>query len=842
MQVHRCQFVDYVPKPINAIECAPATSTTLLPYVAVGRANGDIELWRRRGNMIHEKTIPGMAQNGSLETLAWSHQTQLTEDDLELFTTPKEQAAARKRLAERAPRLFSAGLNAVIIEWDLAKLVPKAAVDSYGGAVWCMATNHAQTQLAVGTEDGHIRLFDISDDGVEYLCCFDKVNSRILAVAWSQGDKSIVTGSADGCVRIWDTQTRSLKTRMTLPKQGRDHTLVWAVKVLRDNTIVSGDSRGKVTFWNLVMNVKEHEFRALGADVLCLAVDESGQTVFASGVDPKITQFKLLASNTTGEAEDKKKVSKKWQIAGFRRYHTHGVRAIVVSAGETPKDDLLISGGADTQVAYCASGGFPNENPHRQPCFPPLNSAISIATEAKLVLQRQDSMLKLWSLGQAEPVSKTLGEQMESGQSLQVFQRQRDLLQMELTTKTNIICSAISPKGNLVLASDSEGPRLYSVVQVGDTDNTVKVKRIREFPPLDFVPEYSEQRGVVQAHFSADETRMVVATADGFVSVVDISSWQNSKDRRFTTIRRHCGHRFAKSEVELDSECNDGVPTHAAQVRKQPDSVVHTRTITSMAVSHDEKWTATCDSTGLVVASENESDSLLVVPPLGVAPGDWPTALSFDSQNNLVLPTNTNRIYVFDVRAGQFTEWTQRYAMDHIPSRYNGLIDCVAGVTVNPAEPECVYAWAVNHITRIDLTQPPGPKRAVLNIHKRKQIEHKIIEQVVGEKEEADRRLIKHSKKRKGNHRATDSISSSTSSLATLEEGGGKDWETTVVARLREAGINVEETHNFRMTQRYQALMHASFVDANTMVIVVRPWIDVAATLPPAYHRHKYGA
>ncbi|KAJ2421963.1 U3 small nucleolar RNA-associated protein, partial [Coemansia sp. RSA 2531] len=452
--------------------------------------------------------------NGSLETLTWAHQTQLTQDDLEIFDTPKERADATARLAESAPRLFSAGLNAIIVEWDLAKLVPKTAVDSYGGAVWCMATNHAQTQLAVGTEDGHIRIFDITNGSLVYKSCFNKVNSRILSVAWSHDDKTIVTGSADSCVRIWDAATRTVSVRMTLPKEGRDSTLVWSVIVLKNGTIVSGDSRGRVSFWNPELHVIEQEFRALGADVLCLTADETGHTVFASGVDPKITQFKLLAggsiadSAANGVAGKKKLVirPKKWQLAGFRRYHTHDVRAIAVSSHL--ENDLIISGGVDTQVAYCQARPFPNENPHRQPCFPPLNSVISVASEASLILQRQGNTLKLWALGKAEPASRLLADQMESGQALQVYQRQKDLLRMELKTKTNLLCSSISPSGSLIAASDAEGPKLYSVTYADDSRSTVRVRRIGEFPPPGFVPDFSESQGAVLMQFTPDETRL----------------------------------------------------------------------------------------------------------------------------------------------------------------------------------------------------------------------------------------------------------------------------------------------------------------------------------------------
>ncbi|KAI9502938.1 WD40-repeat-containing domain protein [Coemansia spiralis] len=863
MQVHRCRFIDYVPQAINAIEYAPKLS--IRPYIAVGRANGDIELWQARENLVYVKTIPGIA-NGSLETLAWAHRTDLTEDELELFDTEKEQTKFKKQLREKAPRLFSAGLNAVIVEWDLGKLIPKAAVDSYGGAVWCMATNHAQTKLAVGTEDGHIRIFDILDDKLAYQHCFDKVNSRILSLAWSHDDTTIITGSADSCVRIWDAETRRISARMTLPKEGRDP---------HSGAIVSGDSRGHVVFWDSTMRVVQQDFKALGADVLCLATDESGYTVYASGVDPKITQFKLFIGNRPAGTVDKNKDSdadasvikkkinarsRKWQLAGLRRYHTHDVRALAVSSHL--QTDLLISGGIDTQVTSCESRPFPNENPHRQPCFTPHNNIISVAPKGELILQRQDMTLKLWALGKAEPVSKTLGDQMESGQSLQVYERQRDLLRMDLKLKTNLLCSVISLSGSLIAVSDAEGPKLYSVTRIDDSRGGVRVRRVKAFPPDNFVPEYSEARGAVQMRFTGDEKTLVIATVEGFISVVDISQWTSGV---FTTVCRHCCHRSEKSEVEADAGCSD-VPTYPAIFRSQIPADTATRTIVSLTISKNDKYVAASDSTGSITVSQLGANKQTLLPNANdAAKASLPTAIAFDANDNLVITSSANHIRIWDVATSKYSNWSRQHGSKNIPKSFAGMMDCVSGIMINPTEPTCVYLWAANHITRVDLSLPPGSAKAVLNVHKRKQIEQSIIEQVVEERAACEKRSERHEQKRmkkqlvggggssehaNGDHSMdvdgetnsnADTEKTVVSEAATDMTNQSKDWEGTIIARLREAGIDVAEPHNFRMTQRYQSLMHTSFIDTNTMVVVERPWIDVASALPSAYHRHKYG-
>lgn len=70
---------------------------------------------------------------------------------------------------------------------------------------------------------------------------------------------------------------------------GKD-TCIWAVVVLPDGTIVSGDSTGNVIFWDARFGTRLCSF-AHDADVLALAAAPGGNAVFASGVDPRICLY-----------------------------------------------------------------------------------------------------------------------------------------------------------------------------------------------------------------------------------------------------------------------------------------------------------------------------------------------------------------------------------------------------------------------------------------------------------------------------------------------------------------------------------------------------------------------
>jgi U3 small nucleolar RNA-associated protein 4 len=101
----------------------------------------------------------------------------------------------------------------------------------------------------------------------------DKTDSRILTLAWHPDGTHLVCGSSDGNIRKIIVSTGSVVDRMIIgPKKGED-TLIWSVLVLKDGTVVSGDSLGGVTFWDWKTCTQKYRIRAHYADVLCMAAD-----------------------------------------------------------------------------------------------------------------------------------------------------------------------------------------------------------------------------------------------------------------------------------------------------------------------------------------------------------------------------------------------------------------------------------------------------------------------------------------------------------------------------------------------------------------------------------------
>lgn len=340
LYLHRSRFVDYTPSSITALAFShPSNLSTKNTFtetlrLAIGRSNGDIEIWHPRQDKVwyHETTLKGGAER-SIEGLAW------TQD-------PKEFGG---RL-----RLFSIGQSAYITEWDLADGKPRKHLDCNGAIIWSISAQPRKIDnnplqegeeddsqnLVVGVDDGSVIVVGTSGGpgSLNYVKTLVRVSAksggRVLSLTW-QGRHKVVAGLADSTIRVWDLRSGQIVQRMSL---GREITrgknvLIWAVKVLKNGDIVCGTSAGEVLFWNgknytLMQRLRGHE-----SDVLCLETNAAGDMVFSAGIDMKTVVYHI----TGGDSR------KKWAELGHRRYHQHDVRAM--AAYEGGDISCLVSGG-----------------------------------------------------------------------------------------------------------------------------------------------------------------------------------------------------------------------------------------------------------------------------------------------------------------------------------------------------------------------------------------------------------------------------------------------------------------------------------------------------------------
>lgn len=354
MDIHRCRFVPYPPSAINALAFShpsnpnakgkgPATLR-----LAIGRANGDIEIWNPlKGSWFQETTLRG-GKDRTIEGLVWTQDPD--EEDREGWRIPGKL------------RLFSIGYSSTVTEWDLELGKPIRHSSGTYGEAWCLAaqprlqakelgSDKSKTEgqfegqhLAVGCADGAVVLLSTADGDLKFLRTFTRPSTkraRILSITFKNRDV-VVAGYADSTIRAFDIRNGQLLRSMSLgagPAGGPREILVWSVKCLPDGTIVSGDSTGELRFWDgnnftLVQRLKSHV-----ADILDIAVSSDGESVISGGMDRRTTIYKRTGSGKKGDR-------RRWAELTHKRFHSHDVK--VMATFETKNLSIVASGGTSS--------------------------------------------------------------------------------------------------------------------------------------------------------------------------------------------------------------------------------------------------------------------------------------------------------------------------------------------------------------------------------------------------------------------------------------------------------------------------------------------------------------
>lgn len=338
MDIHRSRFVPYAPSAINALAFSHSQAENEKEdpeslRLAVGRANGNIEIWNpAKGAWIQERVFPG-GKDRSVEGLAWTQE-------------PEEKSQHGKTIPGKL-RLFSIGYSTSITEWDLVTGLPARHSSGNHSEVWCFAAQPKtkptdQQKLVAGCADGTLVLLSTEDNDVrfeKFLARSTTKKSRVLSITFKDRN-TVIAGFADSTIRVIDIRNGSVLRNISLgsgPPGGPKEILIWKVKCLANGDFVSGDSTGDIRIYDGKNYSQKQRLSGHEADVLDLAVSQDGTMIFSGGMDRR-TCFYSSSGN--------KKTKEKWRKVSHQRYHDHDVKAmatyeghdlnIIVSGGENP--------------------------------------------------------------------------------------------------------------------------------------------------------------------------------------------------------------------------------------------------------------------------------------------------------------------------------------------------------------------------------------------------------------------------------------------------------------------------------------------------------------------------
>lgn len=326
MDIHRCRFVPFPASPINALAFSHP-SAKRQARLAVGRANGDIEIWNPlKGNWFHETTIHG-GRDRSVDSLVW--------------VTGEDETLQDGNVIAGRSRLFSIGYTSTITEWDLEKGRAKKHASGQHGDIWCFAAqppkesnngvaSASQPQrLVAGTIDGSIVLYSIDDDDLQFqrtLVKTAKKNIKMVSIAF-QSRQRVVVGCSDSSIHVYDLRNGERVGMMTLGTDligGSKNIIVWSVKCLKNGDIVSGDSTGQICIWDGKHYAQAQRIQSHKSDVLSLATGADGQTIVSGGMDRRTALYRHMKSDTSPP---------RWQRVFYRKSHDHDVKAMASFEG-----------------------------------------------------------------------------------------------------------------------------------------------------------------------------------------------------------------------------------------------------------------------------------------------------------------------------------------------------------------------------------------------------------------------------------------------------------------------------------------------------------------------------
>ncbi|XP_067245321.1 U3 small nucleolar RNA-associated protein 4 homolog [Chanodichthys erythropterus] len=607
-KVHRVRLFDYMPSGIRALAFNQQNER-----MAVARLDGTVEIFHCSDSFFQEKIIPGREQCG-IEGLSWVGE-----------------------------RLFSAGLNGEITEYDLTNQSVKYTIEAYGGPIWTITGNQQGTHLVVGCEDGTVKLFEVNEDKIQFERNLDRQKGRIISLSWHPSGSKIAAGMMDR-IQVFDVETghsihRMLADRGVGTSRSKE-CMVWSVVYLSDGTIISGDSVGMVKMWNDHTGTLIKSHNVTKCDVLALSVSQNEDSLVVGTSEGFVVQFQFISMVLD-------KDDKEWVRTRTFRNHTHDVRAVAEIT------TAVVSGGMDTQlvvrplldkfeVKSSASALRKINFPHR--------SLVSCARKSGLMLFQYPVHLELWRLGESEG-------QGIPGSSLLVKRKPEKLLHLKVKGEDHIRCSAVSPCGEWIAYSTASSLRLY---RLHCDNNNVSITKISKIPKV--------LSSASQLCFSSDSSHLFSASTQSSVHLVSLSQ---------------SGCKFVAT--------------------LKPKSGSH-QAIHLLAASEDGKWLASANSDHEVhVYNLHTQKPHCTVPIYSSAV----SAMAIHPTTNCLFMIHADQqMFEFSIEQKQYTDWSRLVQRKGLHDIWLGRDTPCLNVMFNPQNPSHVILHDSYMLCIIDQSLP----------------------------------------------------------------------------------------------------------------------------------------
>ena len=571
MDIHRCRFIPYPPQAITSLTFShapnPSEKAPLDLRLALGRENGDVEIWNPFGGSWVQESILRSSAGKAVEQLAWTQDLEINDEGSETTATPGKL------------RLFSTDGTPSITEWDIAKGTKRRHAEGNFGDIWCFAAQPPYklskdgkvdaaplAQLLVGgCGDGNIVLFTTDEDDLRFLRLLSPSpgkKHKILSITWRDRN-TVVAGYQDGMIRITDVHQRQLIRTMTLgktPDGGKS--IVWALKCLPDGTILSGDSSGELKIWDAKNFSCTQRLKTHQGDILDIVSNAKGDLVFTVAVDRRTVAYKPVASQQGRRAQ-------RWTSLMHRRYHEHDVKC--AAAFESKGLSFLVSGGADTTPVVLPMHNWQSEY-HRTLSHLPQRPQMSVSPKSRLLLSWWQRDLHIHHIAKRSHDGVHLSEP-----DFAESHNYQQLATLRLSGDEHIHSAQISYDGKFIVASTATGVRLFQLRRI--TSNGSLSLRTR---PVE-LPAALRSFGARHVGFSDDGRWLLAIRLDSTILLAKVVVSEDTKERPSIHDRM----------VRLSHKTRKQSPTGLED---------YTKTINTFTFSPDSRVLAVADLSGTIDA------------------------------------------------------------------------------------------------------------------------------------------------------------------------------------------------------------------------------------------------
>jgi U3 small nucleolar RNA-associated protein 4 len=771
MDIHRCRFVLYPPSTINVLAFSNSQGRgrrTSDLRLAIGRANGDIEIWNPLNGAWLQETILRGGKDRSVDGLVW-------------IKDPDEVGRDGRTIPGNL-RLFSTGYTTTVTEWDLEKGQPLRQTSGNHGEIWCLAAQppisqgHKQANgfstssqwqgqhLVTGCTDGAVVLYSTADQDLRFERVLARPSSRkakVISINF-QDRNTVVAGCTDSTIRVYDIRNGTLVRNMTLGAGipgGPKEIIVWAVKCLPNGNIISGDSTGEVRIWDgktytLVQRIKSHR-----QDVLSLATSNDGTTILSGGMDRRTVIYKQVGDTRS-----------RWGEVTHRRFHSHDVKtmatfegkgmSIIVSGGKYHNTGLTTTQltvlGPDASPIVIPLREFGMENQRMLPSLPQ-EPVVQSAPRKRLLMSWWDREVHIWHIRKLRVPHNV---SYESDNESEERSRCRKLVaKVMIRGEANINSASISGDGNLLAVSTSTDIKLFHLKPDNSEADTLRISRLE-------VPRNISTGGARIAQFSPDGRWLCVVRKDNLVALLRVigSEMVPPTPRllplasKLERLERKKGQRgllgglgkydrtitrvtfSSDSTILAMSDLAGHIDTWVLEgnesLSQDLDKDVAANDASSSSISGDsdgyddemkpiiilgQHWirnpSATLlpklPSTPVVLsfrpasAAARQTQSKDAVPPH--APRNDPHSRSHDlpyREDRLLVVTATSQVLEFEVLRGGLTSWSRRNPTANFPEEYKGIRDQAMGCIWHVGgSRERVWLYGSNWMWMYDLSR-----------------------------------------------------------------------------------------------------------------------------------------